>query len=518
MGKLDAAGATVKSGWLRQSVRALAIAGAVVVCSAHVGTFDVFYAGKAGPYDVQVTVRPPGVIPGLAQITVRINGTGVRRVTAQAAVWNLGTRGAPSPDEATPVVGAPGLYSAQLWLMTSASYAVNVAVEGAQANGRVVVPVTAVATKRLPMIPGLGWTLAGLAVFLSVGALTIFRAAAAESTLPPGEEPDARRKWRGRSAAAVGGVVVGALLLGGWNWWNGVDGNYARRMYRALKASASVAGGDTARTLRLSIDDQRWANRQSSPLVPDHGKMMHLFLVRAPGMDAFAHLHPTLIDSATFDAALGDTPAGRYRFYADIVHETGFAETLTGEVDVPAPRPADHGGDADDGVSAAPASAGDSVRISDGATIVWQRPTQLVAGVDEPLRFSVVGADGAPAELEPYLGMTGHALVSRNDGLVFVHLHSGGSFAMVSQQVLEAVQRGDTLPSVRPGASPRAVIRAADTTAMTGHSAPRWRGDDLSFPFAFPSAGKYRIWVQVKRNGRVQTGAFDATVTDPTLK
>jgi hypothetical protein len=514
VGQLDAAGAAVMMQWLPRSVRVFVVAGIAIVCSAHVGTFDVFFAGKAGPYDVQVTVRPPGVIPGLAQITVRVGGTNVRRVTAQAAQWNLGSRGAPSPDEAMPVLGAPGLFSTQLWLMTSASYAVNVAVDGAQGVGRVVVPVTAVATKRLPMIPGLGWTLAALGVFLTVGALTILRAAAAESTLAPGEEPDARRKWRGRTAAAVGGVVVGALLLGGWSWWNGVDGNYARRMYRALQTTASVRSDDSSRTLRVSIDDQRWALRQSSPLVPDHGKIMHLFLVRAPGMDAFAHLHPSLIDSATFDAALGTTPAGHYRYYADVVHETGFAETLTGEVDIPAGGVSVRAGDPDDGVLTTTTVAGDSAGIGDGATIVWHRPARLTARLDEPLRFSVIGADGAAIELEPYLGMTGHALVSRNDGQVFVHLHSGGSFAMASQQVLEAVERGDTLPSVRAGASPRAVLRATDATAMAGHDAPRWRGDDVSFPFAFPSAGQYRIWVQVKRAGVVQTAAFDATVAD----
>ncbi|HUQ81241.1 MAG TPA: hypothetical protein VM076_08895 [Gemmatimonadaceae bacterium] len=503
---------------MRRSLRALAIGAIAIVCSAHIGTFDVFYAGKAGPYDVQVTVRPPGVIPGLAQITVRVNGDGVRRVTAQASQWNLGTRGAPPPDEATPVAGAPGLYATQLWLMTSASYAVNVAVEGSAGSGRAVIPVNAVATKRLPMIPGLGWTLAGLGIFLTVGALTIVRAAAAESTLAPGQEPDARRTWRGRSAAAVGGVVIGALLLGGWNWWNGVDGNYARRIYRPLQTSAVVRATDSTRTLRLSIDDARWQRRESSPLVPDHGKIVHLFLVRSPAMDAFAHLHPALIDSATFDAALGTTPAGRYRFYADVVHETGFAETLAGEVDVPAPGPRSQPGDPDDGILAAPAATGDSARLADGATIVWHRPRELAARVDAPLRFSVVDADGKVAELEPYLGMTAHALVSRDDGRVFVHLHSSGSFAMASQHVLEAVQRGDTLPSIRAGASPRAVIRGTDMPAMGAHDALRWRGDSVSFPFAFPSPGSYRLWVQVKRGGVVQTGAFDATVTGPAPK
>jgi hypothetical protein len=109
--------------------------------------------------------------------------------------------------------------------------------------------------------------------------------------------------------------------------------------------------------------------------------------------------------------------------------------------------------------------------------------------------------------------MPGHALVSRQDGKVFVHLHAGGSFAMASQQVLEAIQRGDTLPSIRPGASPRAIVRQPAMSTMS-HDPPRWRGDSLTFPFAFPSPGLYRIWVQVKRNGVVQTGGFDATVRE----
>ena len=87
---------------------------------------------------------------------------------------------------------------------------------------------------------------------------------------------------------------------------------------------------------------------------------------------------------------------------------------------------------------------------------------------------------------------------------------------MVSQQVLEAIQRGDTLPSVRPGSSPRAVLPTS--TEMTIHAPQTWSGDSLSIPFAFPNAGRYRLWLQVRHKGAIQTAAFDATVTEKSLK
>ena len=34
----------------------------------------------------------------------------------------------------------------------------------------------------------------------------------------------------------------------------------------------------------------------------------------------------------------------------------------------------------------------------------------------------------------------------------------------------------------------------------------------LEVPYAFPTTGRYRMWVQIKRNGRIQTGSFDIDV------
>jgi hypothetical protein len=36
---------------------------------------------------------------------------------------------------------------------------------------------------------------------------------------------------------------------------------------------------------------------------------------------------------------------------------------------------------------------------------------------------------------------------------------------------------------------------------------------EVSFPYGFPKAGEYRIFVQIKRAGHIETGVFDTEVT-----
>ena len=47
---------------------------------AHVGSPDVFLEGHAGPYRLLVTVRPPHVIPGVADVEVLATSDDVRDV------------------------------------------------------------------------------------------------------------------------------------------------------------------------------------------------------------------------------------------------------------------------------------------------------------------------------------------------------------------------------------------------------------------------------------------------------
>jgi hypothetical protein len=105
--------------------------------------------------------------------------------------------------------------------------------------------------------------------------------------------------------------------------------------------------------------------------------------------------------------------------------------------------------------------------------------------------------------------MPGHAIVARTDGEVFAHLHSNGSFSMAALQVLEAVERGDTLASSRPNV-PRPRLDPSHQAMI--HSQPLAAGQ-LEFPFAFPSPGTYAVWVQFRYGGGVRTAAFTLRVS-----
>ena len=118
------------------------------------------------------------------------------------------------------------------------------------------------------------------------------------------------------------------------------------------------------------------------------------------------------------------------------------------------------------------------------------------------LRFRVVGADGAPAEVEPYISMLSHAIVRRDDGTVFTHLHPAGSISVASQQVFH----------LRAGEKPPRRITPEMMEQLCQAPSPELRRLPIAFPYEFPKPGRYRIWVQVKTAGKVRTGVFDAEV------
>lgn len=489
---------------LPRRARVLGVLLVAALTSAHIGSPDTWFQGDAGPYPVRVVVRLPGVVPGLAQVDITVTGDDVQQVTAQPVIFDAGKEGAPPADVATPVAGRPGTWHAELWFMEPGSFSVTVAVRGARGEGSVIVPVAAVPVKQIALYPWLGRLLLALGAILFVGALTILRAAGAEGLAAPGAAPTPERRRAGWIYATVGAGLITLGLYGARNWWNAVEASYVSELYTPFAAAASVDTTAPGRTLRFAITDSTWQTRRAknywerfsvTPLVPDHGKLMHLFLIQQGDPAAFAHLHPVSEDSSTFVAGVGTLPAGRYRAFADVVHETGMPQTLVAEVELPGPRAGDRLTDGDDTEFVGQGAAAGVARLADGSTVTWEgRRDDLRAGEEAGLTFVVQDSAGREVPVEPYLGMPGHAVVYRTDGQVYIHLHPNGTVSMAAQRALGARLDGDS------------------TGGMGGmHHAPTFSGR-FSFPYAFPQPGRYRVWVQVKREGRIMTAPFDVDV------
>jgi hypothetical protein len=145
--------------------------------------------------------------------------------------------------------------------------------------------------------------------------------------------------------------------------------------------------------------------------------------------------------------------------------------------------------------------------------MTWHRGAgPIVVNQDARLAFAISAPDGAPASLDPYMGMAGHLVLTRDDGAVFVHLHPAGTISLAAQETFELRQPGDTVP----GALAQRMMERAKPRSdplPTPHALASPDGL-VSFPYSFPRPGNYRLWVQVKRQGKILTGAFDVSVQD----
>jgi hypothetical protein len=493
---------------------------------AHVGNPDVYFQGFAGPYHLIITVRTPQMIPGIADVEILSAAPGISKITVVPTyIVGPGAKYPPVGDRLTQSKDDPQYFSGKIWLMESGSWQIRVQVEGAQGAGELSLPVPAAARRTLPMEKSLGVLLFGLMVLLVLSIIAIVGAARREGTLEPGQAPGPDQARRGRRVMVGAAVVVFALLFFGNWWWNSEAIAKARQMiYKAPPLSVSLEAGGK---LILQMGDSEWHRSRPETvmtnLIPDHGHLMHLFLIREPGMDRFYHLHPQLqtrihpVGANSFALELPAIPAGRYQVFADVVRESGFPDTMTAEIDLPDIPGAQL--DGDDSEAAAPplATETDTVKpnsesatnadpptrvLPDGYRMVWERGTApFVANHFVWLRFRLETPGGkAVMDMEPYMGMAGHAEIVRSDRSVFAHIHPDGSVAMAA---LELAQKN-------------ASVQSAASFAMDPGMKMGMRMDpaaaEVSFPYGFPKAGEYRIFVQVKHGGQIETGVFDTQV------
>ena len=174
---------------------------------------------------------------------------------------------------------------------------------------------------------------------------------------------------------------------------------------------------------------------------------------------------------------------------------SGFPDTRVAESDLPDLASGTTSGD--DSEAAAPPlpvslESSNISALLDSGRMVWERDSNPIRAA-RPLwfRFRLEDSQGKPAtDLEPYMGMAGHAEFLSHDRTVFAHVHPEGSVTMAALALAN--------PSLQ-----------SNSMANMPHMS-----SEVSFPYGFPKTGDYRMFVQVKRAGKVETGVFDVKVGD----
>lgn len=547
---------------MRSFLSAILLLFLVQFAEAHVGSAGVQMQGQAGPYTILVSAQPPEVIPGTANVTVFIENGKATRVLARPIYFRNGDKGAPDPEALQKVEGSTEQFGGIVWLMTPGSSSIQIEIEGSLGKGMMIVPVAAVSTAQKTMPPQLGIGLGIVGLLLFVLIITTIGASVSDGLLKQGEKLTAEAKKKRWINMGIASAICILILYGGSSWWDSWAANYRQHLYKPLTGTTTILSDGTNRKFQIKIDTVQWnENRRGSmlsTLIPDDGKLMHSFLIRIPELDAFAHIHPERKDSTTFEAKLPQLPAGQYVVYSDILRCSGFPETITDTLTIPEfhknVQTVETAED-DNYITTEPINAGikglpaDNVVIcgkpgtktvfKDKSYAIWEGKSDkpMVAGQAYQLAFEIFNPDGSICLPEPYLGMLGHVALVKSDGSVYIHLHPNGTTPMAAAQSFKK-RLADTSNIYRIE-NPIAFRDSVDTylsklnalhvldreqqlmTEMGMYDAKpdgkmaMEHGNRLTFPYAFPKAGKYRIFLQIKRNGVVQSGAFDVNVKDP---
>jgi hypothetical protein len=479
------------------------------IAQGHIGSPDIYLDGKAGPYRLFVTVRPPSVIPGVADLEVRSSTSGITRVHAvPMPMAGPGAKFAPVPDTLTLSKEDPQLFTGTLWMMEPGSWQVRIRAEGSRGDGTISIPVPAAAlvTKRMQF--GLGALLSVLGLFLVAGVVAMAGASVREARLDAGVTPTPNRLRAGRVAMIVAlGLTIAALWFGD-RWWNSEARSYGQNVYKPIQMTASVV---EPQSLTLKLSDPGWLEgpgwrgiftRSTDDFVPDHGYLMHLYVIREPGLDVIYHLHPDLVAPGAFRLSLPSMPAGVYNLYADVVHANGFPETLVSSIKLSSEI---HGRRlaGDDAMGSAPgwsktAAGSNEFPLPDGYRMEWLPVAGgLYAKRPVLFHFRLTKPDGgAPNDMAFYMGMLGHAAFIKTDGTVFAHVHPTGS---VSMAALMLAQQNSTsgMEGMDRGSGGESSAALPST---------------VTIPYGFPSPGRYRIIIQMKHGTTIETGIFDAMV------
>ena len=283
-----------------------------------------------------------------------------------------------------------------------------------------------------------------------------------------------------------------------------------------------VETGPLTRRIELTYADKA-SGEQIAGYDLELTQQVHILATDA-GLTHLIHEHADVVgDDGRFTAELEFPAPGLYHIYTDAV-PTGIGQQVMrfdvtiGEAASPSdsPRPAVD-------VSASPLVS------SDGPYSVTLDAAQLQPRVESAVSL-LVEKEGQPAgDLEPYLGVSAHAVFIRAEDLAYVHAHAmgagaeGGHDAHGAEPIghdhggvaVEAGHSGHEAPEHEGGHGAHGAAPAPDT----GHSshdaaASGFIDPNMSLHVTPPAPGTYALWIEFIGGDEVRTVPFTIEIPE----
>ncbi len=203
-----------------------------------------------------------------------------------------------------------------------------------------------------------------------------------------------------------------------------------------------------------------------------HDMPFHLFVV-SQDLNYFAHIHPQQQTDGSFTIETMVPKAGSYIIYCDVFPVGGMPQV--------ADRSLITAGFDGDLFSSQAQLVPDKILTKTLEGVRFEltlNPAEPVGGRPATLKYHLTDEKtGEPVrDLQSYLGAWGHTLILSEDARDYIHSHPT-----------------ETIPN------------DADRTKIYG-------GPDVSFDAFFPRPGRYRVWSQFQRQGKLITIAFTINV------
>jgi hypothetical protein len=204
-----------------------------------------------------------------------------------------------------------------------------------------------------------------------------------------------------------------------------------------------------------------------------HEKLIHLIVV-SEDLKEFYHIHPAQQTDGSFRGSFTFPNGGTYSIYADVKPKEGsqmvkdFKQIVAGNERTKEPLKVD----------------GKFEKNVEGLRVEMKPNSTLESGKEILLDFNVFDAEtNKPVtDLEKYLGEYAHFVVISEDLSQYVHVHpmskDDAKSAENSHEDMETHEHGEKVSDVKSEAI-------------------------VSAHIVFPNAGKFIIWAQFQRNGKV---------------